>query len=165
MKLIPNERKILERMAPGVLCREGFLGPDSRSLQEILDTDRAAVDRLGVTHEQLAACLRGVCQAGMAALGAEVPVEGGRLRAVYHEAMGYIPSPWGDGATFPKGEVELSDAQGAVRLRFTPLSVHLIERHGFYQGRGSRYRLEPVEVARLFRLDGGPDRRNNPLPA
>lgn len=153
MKPLPEEREVLQRMAPGVLCREGFLGPDRRGLQEILDSDRAEVERLGTTHEQIARRLGEVCEAAMAALGGEVPVAGGRLRAVFHEAMGYIPSPWGEGLTFPKGEVELSDPRTGRKLRFTPLSVHLIARHGFYQGRGSRYRVEPAEVARMFRLE------------
>jgi hypothetical protein len=153
MKELPEEQRIRQRMAPGVLCREGFLGSDRRPLQEILDTDRAAVERLGTTHEEIARRLGEACQAAMAALGLEVPVAGGRLRAVFHEAMGRIPSPWGDGARFPKGEVELIDPQTGQQLVFTPLSVHMIGRYGFYQGRGSRYRLEPGDVVRIFRLD------------
>ena len=153
MKELPEERKIRRRLAAGVLCREGFLGPDRRAIQEILDTDRAEVRRLGTTHEEIAARLGEVCEAATAALGAEVPVAGGRLRAVFHEAMGYIPSPWGDGVRFPKGEVEVIDPETGRTLRFTPLSVHLIGAYGFYQGRGSRYRVEPADAVRMFRLE------------
>ena len=156
MKLTPQERRVLQRMAPGVLCREGFLGGDVRPLPEILDTDRAAVDRLGTTDAELAGCLGRACEAARAALGRQVTLAGG-LTAVYREAMGIIPCPWGDGVKLPKGEVELTDPAAGGKLLFTPLSVHLIEEHGFYQGRGSRYRVEPAEVHRLFRLARGAD--------
>jgi len=153
MKPSPTEKRILDRMAPGVLCREGFLGTDARPLQEILDTDRSTLERLGCTHEQLAERLGRVCEAAMAACGAPVSVEGGRLMAEYREAMGQIPCPWADAARRPKGEVECTDPQTGRSLVYTPLAVHLIEAHGFYQGRGSRYRLEPADVAAVFRLD------------
>lgn len=154
MKPTPDQQRILDRMAPGVLSREGFLGDDGRDLQEILETDGAAVARLGVTHERLAASLGEARRAAAAAMGNEVSVAGGRLRAVWREAMGYIPCPFGDGAVFPKGEVELTDPRTGRTLRYTPLSVHMIATYGFYQGRGGRYRIEPADVVGLFGLDG-----------
>ena len=150
MKQTPDQARILARMAPGVLCREGFLGTDTRPLPEILDADNAAVDRLGTTHEALADALGDVLDKAKAGLGREVRV-GGQLLAVWHEAMGRIPSPWPGAGTFPKGEVELTDTATGETLRVTPLSVHLIRRHGFYQGRGCRYRLDPAQLRRILR--------------
>ncbi len=40
MKTSPEERRIVERMAPGALCRDGFLGDDLRPVREILEADR-----------------------------------------------------------------------------------------------------------------------------
>ena len=37
----------------------------------------------------------------------------------------------------------------------TPLSIHLIRAHGFYQGRGSRYRVSPRELVRRLDMQGG----------
>jgi len=149
MKLPPAESQVVERMAPGVLCREGFLGDDPRPLPEILDADAAEVARLNVTHQQLARRLAELLDAAMAGMGATVEAGGGlRVRCV--ESMGRIPCPWGGCGVFAKGEVEVIDADAAVLARFTPLSVHLIGRHGFYQGRGSRYRMEPASLARLL---------------
>jgi hypothetical protein len=148
MKQSPHDRRIVERMAPGVLCRDGFLAPDTRPLGEIIDTDRSTVERLGTSHAEIAGRLAEILDRAAAACGAPVDVGGG-LTAVYHEAMGRIPSPWGEGRRFAKGEVELTDAAGRM-LRFTPLSVHLIAEHGFYQGRGSRYRLDPEAACRML---------------
>jgi hypothetical protein len=140
-------------MAPGVLCRDGFLGTDRRPLREILEADEHAVAGLGTTHEAIAAKLQGIYDRARAGLGTSVDVGEG-LTAVYREAMGRIPCPWGDGS-FPKGVVELTADDGET-VPFTALSVHLISAHGFYQGRGSPFRLEPVVVADLFALAGAP---------
>lgn len=156
MKPAPAEQRIVDRMAPGALCRDGFLGGDGRPLGEILATDRAAVERLGLTHERIAQRLQEILRAAIAGLGTAVAV-GEHLTAQCGESMGRLACPWGGCGVFAKGEVELRDADGRT-VRFTPLSVHLIARHGFYQGRGSRYRLEPAGLAAMLDLglENGP---------
>jgi len=153
-KVSPEIQRILQRMAPGVLSGEGFLGTDSRPLPDIIDADNSTVAGLGVSHEELARRLEEILAAAVAALGNPVHLAGGRLRALHREGMGRIPCPWGDGAIFPKGELELTEVATGRMLRFTALSVHLLGRHGFYQGRGSRYRLEPERLCALLGLGG-----------
>lgn len=153
MKRSPEMQKLVDRMAPGVLCREGFLGSDRRPLEEILDADRSAVVSLGLTDEQLAERLAELMAKAVAQMGRPVAVGG--LVVTFHEGMGRIPCPWGRHGTFPKGEVDLLQTATGRRLRFTALSVHLLTGHGFYQGRGSRYRLEPTELADMFGLGRG----------
>jgi len=149
MKQSPITRRIVERMAPGALCRDGFLGDDPRPLEEIVDTDRSTVEGLGTTHEALAERLRSILDAAVRGLGTTVSI-GGRLTARYHETMGRIPCPWGKCGVFPKGEVELTDTATGERLFFTSLTIHLIAAHGFYQGRGCRYRIEPATIHRML---------------
>ncbi len=154
MKLIPDEKKVMERMAPGALCLDGFLGHDRRTLHEIIEADTNTVARLGTTHEAVADKLGEVVRAAMAGLGRPVEIDGGRMTAVFHDGMGHIPSPWADGVVAPKGEIELTVRDTGRVLRFSPLSVLLIRMHGFYEGHGSRYRLDPGELAELFGLAG-----------
>ena len=154
MKQSPSERRILENMAAGVLSRDGFLGSDGRPVAEILDADNAAVTELGVTHEDIARRLEQILRTATDALGRPVSVGPGQT-AVYREAMGRIPCPWGGCGVVPKGEVELTDERDRHVLRFTPLSVHLIRAHGFYQGRGSRYRLSPRDLVQRLDMRGG----------
>jgi len=159
-----NESELQRRMAPGALCLEGFLGTDPRAAAEILAADRAALDAMGLTHRDLAEPLRTVLDLAMTACGRAVrlgratlrPDPAGDLSATCREAMGRIVCPFDDGL-FPKGEVELLDGRTGECLTVTPLSVHLIAEHGFYQGRPSRYRLEPRDIARMFGL-GPPER-------
>jgi len=153
MKQAPDIRQVVDRMRPGVLCRDGFLGSDRRRLEEIIETDRSTVAGLGTSHEAIAKRLEAVYDGARAGLGTPVAI-GERLTAVWREAMGRIPCPWGRCGTFPKGEVEVTDAETGRSLLLTPLSIHQVAAHGFYQGRGSRYRVEPELACRLLRLGG-----------
>jgi hypothetical protein len=150
MKLGPEEKKIADRMEPGIYSQGGFLGDDPRPPAEIVDTDRSTLQRLELSAETLAEKLGELLDRAVAAEGAPVEVDGLTLK--FYDAMGRIPCPFGDGV-YRKGEVELTTADGQV-LRFTPLSVHMIAGHGFFQGRGSRYRLEPDRLAELLGLGG-----------
>ncbi len=147
----PEEQRLRNRMAPGVLCRDGFLGHDHRPVNEIIASDRAEVDRLGLTSQQLADRLQEILEATDPAPGATRDV-GENLEAKFTEGMGRIPSPFADGI-FPKGEVELRRTDTGETLTFTPLSVHLIREHDFYQGHGSRYRIDPARLARVLGME------------
>jgi len=149
VKRDPQLQAVVARMAPGALCREGFLGSDCRALEEILVADGAAVAALGLTHGEIADRLSDVYQAAVAGLGTRVDIADG-VTAAWREAMGRIPCPWPGDGTFAKGEVVVEDAGSGRGFVFTALSVHLIRRHGFYQGRGSRYRLEPEHLAAVL---------------
>ncbi len=150
MKQTPYDKQLAANLARGALCRDGFLGTDHREVWEIVAADNAAVSRLGLTHGRIADRLRDILERAMARYGNPADVGEG-LTAVYREAMGRIPCPWPHCTLAPKGEVELSDEAGRTLL-FSPLSVHLIAEHGFYQGRGSRYRLEPKDLAAVLGL-------------
>lgn len=157
MKQHPQLRQILDRMMPGVLSRDGFLGTDPRAIEDILDADRAAIAALGITPGELAAALRRIFERATQALGTPARL-GARLVAVHREAMGRIPCPFGSVqgrpfggcGVFPKGEVELRDTATGESVPLTALGIHMVGAHGFCQGRGSRYRLDPAVLARLL---------------
>lgn len=159
MKHTPEIQKVLARMAPGVLSRDGFLGTDPRAIEDILDADHSAIAALGVTPGELAAALRRVFGRATQALGTPARI-GARLVAVHREAMGRIPCPFGSAqgrpfggcGVFPKGEVELTDGATGESVLLTALGIHMVAAHGFCQGRGSRYRLDPALLARLLGL-------------
>lgn len=151
MKPSPEEARITGLMQPGVLCRDGFLGDDPRPLGEIIDSDRGALESLGVTQERLAARMAEVYSAAEAATGAAVKI-GQHLTALHHEAMGLMPSPFPGEGMFRKGEVEVTDSRNGVKMVMTALSIHMIAAHGFFQGRGLRYRAEPGLLCDMFDL-------------
>ena len=150
MKQSPLFEQAQERMAPGEITKEGFLGTDTRTLTEIIDADTAEVGRLGLTHARLAEKLEEVTHQAIFALGAPVCV--GPIETSANEAMGKLPCPFGHPGLYPKAILEGCRCDTGQRLRWTALQVHLIAEHGFYEGKGSHFRLEPAEVARFLGL-------------
>lgn len=141
----------LTLLAAGVISRDGFLGADTRSVEEIIKADGATLCRLGLTADRVAAELGRLVRIAMDSCGLRVKV-GEHLTVFCREAMGRIPCPWSDGEWFVKGEVEVSDDRDGRSIRVSPLSVHLIGAHGFFQGQGSKFRLEIEPLARMLDL-------------
>lgn len=151
MKLSPALTRIQARMQPGILTLHGFLGTDRRNLADILEADAREVARLGLTHEQIADRLDRLAKCASAGLGTEVVCETD-YRMCYHGARGRVPCPWGHPGLFDKGDVHLTRISTGETIIFSELLAHLIREHGFYEGRGSPYRIEPATLKRILDL-------------
>ena len=149
MKHNPIESEIRERMEPGVLSRDGFLGEDNRDIAEIVAEDRAELEAAGLTAADVADVVDEIHQALEGAMETEQVLFNGRVRARLEEAMGGIPCPFGCGHKGHKGILTVQFSGRTLTL--TPLHAHLIRRHGFFQGRGSAFRLEPRTAIALVR--------------
>jgi hypothetical protein len=126
------------------------LGSDRRRLAEILEQDQSEVEALGLNQEVIANRLEGLGRIAKEHMGDPVVLEN-RYEVKAVEARGKIPCPWShpDGL-FPKSHVDLKDRVTGETLAWTDLSVHLIREHGFYQGVGSPYRIEPALVKNML---------------
>jgi hypothetical protein len=145
MKRTPEMKEIEQRMAPGSWTADGFLGDDPLGIERI-DADRAALDRLGATAQDLGEMLGHLWREGCARFGCPLDAtEGVRVRV--DEAKGSLACPFGHKGTFGKGLMQVTT--GGKILRFSPLSIHMIKEHGFFGGIGSPYRAEPEDVAAL----------------
>ena len=151
MKESPSDIKLREMLGPTVFSGEGFLGKDSRPVSEIIATDLAELDRLNLTVNNIASVLEEIYNNAVNAFGGEIEAIPG-VAAVYYEAMGRIPSPFGGEGTFRKGEVVVTERSSGKSIILTALSIHLIKHHSFFQGRGARYRIEPSLAADILRL-------------
>ena len=151
MQETPQDKSLEERMGASKFSGEGFLGTDHRPVDEIIADDLRTLERLGIPPEALLAALRRAFEQARAALGGEVEIRHG-VTACAHESMGRIPSPFRGDGVFEKGDVVLTEAASGRRIVLTSLGLALIEKHGFFQGRGSRYRIDPAEAAALLGL-------------
>lgn len=126
----------------------GYLAGDPRPLIAILTEDDRTVKGLGLTHEAIALRLRAFADAARHAFGGPVVVEG-LWRVQLEDFRGRLPCPWGHPGLYPKTHVRLERLDTGESLEWTDLSLHMIEAHGFYQGHGSPYRLDPEKVASI----------------
>lgn len=151
MKQSPSEKNLRRNLGPSKFSAEGFLGQDLRPVDEIVADDLRALERSGVSLADLLGALRHAYETARQALGAEVEIRPG-VTSVFYESRGRIPSPFRNGRSYEKGEAVVTDHASGRKMVLTDLGLALIERHGFFQGRGSRYRIEPAEAIEVLGL-------------
>lgn len=150
MKQNPKQEQLRENLKASKLAKEGFLGEDTRPLQQIIEDDLQELEAMGLTAEQLAGRMEELTALGLQGQGVPVEAEGYSLQV--EEFMGRMPCPFRDGKRLAKRNTSATRLKDGAQLMWTDVGVHLIGRHGFFQGLGSPYRLEPVELARFLNL-------------
>jgi hypothetical protein len=132
---------------------KGFLGKDE-SLLEVLAADNLfVVDRLGLTHQDIA---RPLLVAG--ALGAKRRFEEQPTKFRYHghdyriTMMCYKGDQWSPfyDKTFASCDAEVENVTNKRKLKYSLLVPLMIERYGFYEGKGTPYRVAPADVIEVF---------------
>jgi len=151
VKQSPALDRVEKTMRSMSISERGFLGHESRKLVEILTEDQGTIHSLGLNDEVIAQRLRALTDAARDGWGEPVVVKE-RFEVHLVEARGKIPCPWGHPGLYPKTHVVLTDTRTGESLVWSDLALHLIEAHGFYQGRGSPYRLEPRTIKRMLDL-------------
>ena len=73
---------------------------------------------------------------------------GGKITARAIEVMGMIPCPFECPAHCHKAIIEVQ--AGERSLQFTPLDAHMIREHGFFEGKGAEYRIQPKALIWLY---------------
>ena len=149
MKQTPEQNRIQANMQPGALSAAGFLGSDTRNLIDIIRADQEDVARLGLTHQEIAQKMRAITDQGKSELGRPFQISAD-LEAVLLDYMGFIPCPFRDRRFFAKRLTTVTDKASGRKIRWSDLNVHTIEAHGFYEGRGSDFRIEPQDLAEIL---------------
>jgi hypothetical protein len=152
MKQSATLARVQENMAPGVLTAAGFLGNDRRALAEILDDDAARVQRLGLTHADLAARMRALRRAGASGLGEAVDVAP-HFEVRVDGVRGRLACPFGHKGLYAKVNITVRNTTLGEEVTYTDLAIHLIDAHGFYEGRKSLFRLDPETLARVLEIE------------
>jgi hypothetical protein len=134
-------------MRPGGLSTAGFLGVDEKLLDVLAKDNRSVVEELGLTHQELARHLRVLGALGSRAKGGETEFvyHGRRFKVKVIGSRGFQESPFRDG-TRTNSEATVTNLDNGKRLHFSLLVPEMIERYGFYEGQGTRYRVDPHAV-------------------
>ncbi|HUV06842.1 MAG TPA: hypothetical protein VMX75_03870 [Spirochaetia bacterium] len=148
MKMPPEYIHAQENMTPGKITADGFLGNDMRPLVDIIEADEERLASLALTFEGIAERLEFLSEEGRKGLGDAITVEGKWLVQV-NEARGFLPCPFEDGI-FRKITTVVTYIRGNQRIMYSDLSLHLLKAHHFLEGKGSSFRLEPEELAKIL---------------
>lgn len=151
MKQSPELQKIQEEMKPGAITLNGFLGPDTRALIDILAEDEQSVKNLGLTHAEIGRAMSEIRNAGKKGLGEFTHVDP-NFEVRVESVRGKLPSPFGGPGLYPKTNTQVRNTQIDKEVVFSDMQIHLIGDHGFYEGKGSPYRLEPALLAEVLEI-------------
>lgn len=139
-------------MRPGQISTAGFLGKEEKLLEVLAADNRFVVDELKLTHQQLARHLHllGAIAAKHADKGPiEIKYQGRKYRLQVQFFPGFVNSPFQDG-TKTNCEASITNLDTGKRLTWSLLVPHLIERYGFYEGHGTRFRVDPRAILDVF---------------
>ncbi len=150
MKENPAMQKIYQNMKPGVISLHGFLGKDRRGLEEIIEHDRAEVERLGTSLEELADGLEKIRDKALEGMGDYVDLNDNYIVRA-DSIRGKLPCPFDHKGLYRKTVVSLKKKGSDEQLLFTDLGIHLIREHGFFQGKRNAFRIEPERLLGIIR--------------
>lgn len=153
--------KTEELLRPDRISDAGFLGPNE-SLEEIIGKDTQTLKELGITHDEVARKLSYYVNSAFSAWkesgGMEyyqVRSEGALIDKKYRvSAIGWssgISCPWEDGGG-AKHDFTIENEEQDRIITFSQLLPHLISKHNFFEGKGTRYRLEPLEAVIVLEI-------------
>ena len=124
------------------------MGTENRPVSEIIESDARALAELGYRADQVAARMREITAVAIAKLGGDVETAG--LVARVEEAKGAIVCPWPHSGKFAKRVTYVTKNQTQKTMHWTDLSIHMIAEHGFFEGKGSQFRIEPAELIEII---------------
>jgi hypothetical protein len=136
-------------MRPGAYATKGFLGGEERLVDLLAEDNRYVVEELGLTHQELGKHLRALGEISSQVGGKEFRYQGRRFKGSVRRSQWHQASPFRDG-TITNGLVIVDNLDNEKRLEYSLLMPELIERYGFYEGKGTPYRLDPRKILEVL---------------
>jgi len=151
MKQTPEYNAIQQQMKPGIITLDGFLGTDTRNLIDIISADDSAVHQLNVTHQAIADKMQHYRDAGLDGLGEFLKIDD-HFEVRVDSVRGKLPSPFGGPGMYEKVNTTVRNLTIQKEVTYTDLHIHFVKDHGFYEGEGSAYRIEPVALVETLEV-------------
>jgi hypothetical protein len=149
VKESPESKKLEEILRSSKLVSGGFMGEDSRSVSEVIAADAAELSRFGYTREEVAKRMQEMTGAAIKALGNWIVIDEKR-RASVEEAKGPLVCPWPHSGRYDKRVTTVKNIETGESIFWSDLNIHLIGEHGFFEGKGSAFRVEPKKLVKII---------------
>jgi hypothetical protein len=147
-----------KKMRPGSgadMSVAGFLGKDESLLEVLAADNQYVVEELGLTHQELAKHLHvlgaiGKLQFRHGQQDKAFTYHGRKFKVIkFTSTHGTQPSPFNDG-TWTQNDAIVQNVDNGKQLGFSLLVPFMIERYGFYEGKGTSYRVDPRNVVEVL---------------
>jgi hypothetical protein len=148
LNVIPVD-KLERELKPNAASAVGFLGPEDSLIETLVSDNHLVVSELKSTHQELAAPLILIPRL----LGHDgeylFQLHGRTFKVVAEKYMGSQHSPFQDGASSMQ-DLTVTNLQNGKSLKYSEMLGDLIYRYGFYEGKGTPYRLDPRAIVEVF---------------
>lgn len=149
MKMSPQRQRLEELLNSSKIVVGGFKGTDQRDVETIIDEDVSVLSSADITLNRLADKMRSITDKAAKGLGTWVDIDQ-RSKAKTDEAKGSLICPWPHTGQYLKRNTVFYRKDLEEGVKWTDLGIHMIQEHGFFQGRGSNFRTEPAKLIRLL---------------
>jgi len=149
MKQTPQELLVTQRMQPGVITLSGFLGIDQRPLNEIIADDAQTLLRLDITAPEIAERMQYLTDQSQQAYEGGIIIDGS-YEVETEITRGKLPCPFLHRGLQRKTVTTCTHLTTGITIRWTALNIHMIKEHGFFEGKGSPFRLEPETLIKVL---------------
>lgn len=144
-----NQERNELSMDPVYVVPYGFKGNDKRPLSKIIEEDKLVLNSHNLTCLDIASALKKLKEKGEKGIGNNVIIDN-LFEVNVDVSRGFIACPFDPSKQFRKTNISVRKLTTNNAIYFSDLSIHLIEKHCFFQGLGSTYRLEPEELAEFL---------------
>ncbi len=151
MKQTTEYEKIQQNMRKGVITLDGFLGDDTRKLVDIIAADTYTIHAHHITKEAIASRMEYFRKQGEEGLGEPITVDG-NFEVRVDSVRGLLPSPFGGPGMYAKVNTSVMNKTTGKTIVYTDLHIHFIKDHGFFEGIGSPFRLEPTDLIEILEV-------------
>jgi hypothetical protein len=140
-------------MRPGAASEvgsdSGFLGKDESLLEVLARDNKFVVEESGLTHQELAKHMLVLGAIGSKLGEKEFLYHGRRFRVKTLYFRGDQLSPFYDG-TKTSVDVTVRNLDNGKKIDYSMLVPEMVERYGFYEGKGTPYRVDPNKLLEVF---------------
>ena len=151
MRQTPEFMKIQENMQPGILTAHGFIGDDTRNIKEIIEEDNKNILSLDLSHSDIADRLQYFTDLAVMELGNSKLVDNDFI-VLIDDHRRTLPCPFRDNYKAVKRNTRLENTKLGKTIYWSDLNIHMIREHGFYEGKGSFFRIDTKEIAEILGL-------------
>ena len=146
LKADPSMLETEQRLRQG-----NYMRGESRQLARLVEDDFALCSTLGLDLEFICSELDRLYQKAAEGLGDPVVVDG-KYEVTLREDRGKTACPWGDRFFAPKATVVARNTRTGKVIVYSALGLHMMKIHGFFQGEGSPFRINPLDLKTFFEL-------------
>lgn len=149
MRSSDKDKKIQENLQPGEVSIHGFLGEDKRRYQEIIAEDKKMLVSLGLTETEIAKRLEYITNLAFESYDGPIVIDE-IYEVEYRSYRGKLTCPFNHSGVYRKGLITLKNLKNLAEVKWTPLNIHMIREHCFFEGKGSQHRIDPKLIAKAI---------------